>query len=181
MAKWYGERKRRAQITANTAVWYHAGTPAVPRRWGLIRDPERRGAPQAWLATNAQLRPVQLLRDFVRRWQLEATFEEARAHRGVETPRQWSDQATARTTPALFALASVVPLRAAQLSGPQPMPARAAAWDRHAPATFSATLAVVRHAVGHQGHFSTSQGGTEVVKIPRRRYERVPETLCYAA
>jgi len=40
----------------------------------------------------------------VPRWQVEVTFQEARAHLGVETKRQWSDLATLRTTPALLGL-----------------------------------------------------------------------------
>jgi hypothetical protein len=178
---WYGARERRVQITSNTAVWYHSGKPVVPMRWVLIRDPERRFAPQALLATNPQLRPVQILSYVVRRWQMEATFEEARAHLGVETQRQWSDQATARTTPALLALYSVVTLMAAHLLGTHPMPVRAAAWYRQAHATFSDTIALVRHCLWCQYHFSTSQAGTDMVKIPRILYERLTETLCYAA
>ena len=37
-------------------------------------------------------------------------FQESRAHLGVETRRQWSDLAVARTTPALFELFSLVTL-----------------------------------------------------------------------
>jgi DDE superfamily endonuclease len=181
MANWYGERERRVQITSNTAVWYHSGKPVVPIRWVLIRDPERRFAPQALLTTNPQLRPVQILTYFVRRWQMEATFEEARAHLGVETQCQWSDQATARTTPAVFALYSMVTLMAAHLTGTHPMPVRAAAWYRKAHATFSDTIALVRHCLWHQCHFSTSQAEVDMVKIPRILYERLTETLCYAA
>jgi hypothetical protein len=92
--------------------------------WVLICDPERRFAPQAWLVTNPRLRPVQILSDFVRRWQMEAMCEEAWAHLGVETPRQWSDRAMARTTPAVFALSSWVTLMAAHLIGTHPMPVR---------------------------------------------------------
>ena len=51
VATWYGERERRVRITSNTAVWYHSGKPAVPMRWVLSRDPERRFAPQAWRRT----------------------------------------------------------------------------------------------------------------------------------
>jgi hypothetical protein len=46
--------------------------------------------------------PVHILDWFVLRWRLEVTFEEARLHLGVETQRQWSDQAIARTTPSLM-------------------------------------------------------------------------------
>ena len=37
----------------------------------------------------------------------EATFEELRAHLGMETQRQWSDLAIAGTTPALFSVFSM--------------------------------------------------------------------------
>ncbi|WP_342110868.1 hypothetical protein [Methylobacterium sp. SI9] len=51
----------------------------------------------------------------MRRWSVEVTFQEARARLGVETQRQWSDMAVARTTPCLLALFSIVTLLAAQL------------------------------------------------------------------
>ena len=147
----------------------------------LIRDPAGRFAPQAWLATNPQLRPVQILTSVVRRWQRDTTFEEARAYLGVETQRQWRDQATARSTPAWLALYSMVTLMAAHLIGTHPMPVRAAAWYRKAHATFSDTIALVRHCLWRQCHFSPSPAEADMVKIPRILYERLTETLCYAA
>jgi hypothetical protein len=181
IANWYGEGERRVQITSNTAVWYHSGKPVVPIRWVLIRDPERRFEPQALLATNQQLTPVQILTYFVRRWQMEATFEEARAHLGVETQRQWSEKATGRTMPALLALYSMVTMMAAHLIGTNPMPVRTAAWYHKAHATFSDTIALVRQCLWRQCHFSTSQAEAEVVKIPRALFDRFTDALCYAA
>jgi hypothetical protein len=35
---------------------------------------------------------------------MEVTYEESRAHLGVETQRQWSDPAVFRTAPLLFGL-----------------------------------------------------------------------------
>ena len=34
---------------------------------------------------------MEILQWFRQRWQVEVTFEEARAHLGVETQRQWSN------------------------------------------------------------------------------------------
>jgi hypothetical protein len=45
---------------------------------------------------------------FVLRWNIEVTFEEARAHLGVETQRQWSDKAIKRTSPILLGMFSLV-------------------------------------------------------------------------
>jgi hypothetical protein len=100
----------------------------VPIRWVLIHDPEGRFEPQALQTANQQLAPAQVLTYFIRRWQMEATFEDARAHLGIETQRQWSDKATAQTTPVLLALYSIVTLIAAHLLGTNTTPVRMAAW-----------------------------------------------------
>ena len=56
------------------------------------------------LCTDPAADPTQILEWFVLRWQLEVTFQEVRTHLGVETQRQWSDLAIARTTPVLLGL-----------------------------------------------------------------------------
>jgi len=147
----------------------------------LIRDPEGRFEPQALQTTNQKLAPAQILASFIRRWHMEATFEEARAHLGVETQRQWRHQATARTTPALLALYLIVTLIAAHLLGTNAMPVRTAAWYRKEAATFSDTIALVRRWLWCQDHFSMSDAGADVVKIPRSFFERFTDALCYAA
>jgi hypothetical protein len=53
-----------------------------------VRDPAGAFAPQAFLCTDEAIAPVQVLSWFVRRWQMEVTFEEARAHLGMETQRR---------------------------------------------------------------------------------------------
>src|SRR3954451_8636089 len=108
--EWHGEGARGVEICSETAVWRHAGLPVVPIRWVLLRDPGRRFDPQALLCTDPAQEPLQIVRWFVQRWRLEVTFREVRDHLGVETQRQWSDRAIARTTPCLLGLFSVVTL-----------------------------------------------------------------------
>src|ERR671917_2755634 len=108
MPCWYGEGDRVVEFCSATAVWRHGGRPVVPIRWVLIRDPLKRFAPQALLCTDPARDPAQIVGWFVTRWQVEVTFQEARAHLGIETQRQWSDRAIARTTPCLLALFSIV-------------------------------------------------------------------------
>lgn len=84
---WYGEVDRAVEIASATAVWFHSGMPAVALRWVLIRDPAERFKTQALLCTNPQTAAADIVHWFVRRWQLEVTFEEVRAHLGVETPQ----------------------------------------------------------------------------------------------
>jgi hypothetical protein len=100
------------EVATETAVGYHAGKPPVAIRWVLIRDPQKRFHPQALLSTALAHTPEQILAWFVRRWTIEVTFEEARAHLGMETQRQWNDRAIARSTPALLSLYSVMTLTA---------------------------------------------------------------------
>jgi hypothetical protein len=57
-------------------------------------------------------RPRAIVQRFIKRWTIETTFEESRAHLGLETQRQWSDRAIERTTPCLFGLYSMVTLLA---------------------------------------------------------------------
>ncbi len=52
-------------------MWFHGGLPALPIRWVLIRDPQRRFDPQALLCTDLDLAAQQIVEWFVLRWQLE--------------------------------------------------------------------------------------------------------------
>ena len=107
---WYDGATRTVELTSQTAVWYRSGKSPVPIRWVLIRDPQGSFAPQALLCTDPAQDPTLILQWFVLRWQLEVTpypvrgrlFQEVRTHLGVETQRQWSDLAIARTTPILL-------------------------------------------------------------------------------
>src|SRR3954464_3217592 len=103
-------------------------------------DPSRRFDPQALLCTDQAQEPLQILRWLTQRWQLEVTFREVRDHLGVETQRQWSDQAIARTTPCLLGLFSVVTLLANRLSRHARLRVSAAAWYSKQRPTFADTL-----------------------------------------
>ena len=91
-------------------MWSHVGMPPLPVGWVLVRDPPGKFEPQAWWCTDLTGEPVQLLAWCVVRWQLEVTWQEARAHLDLETPRQWNVLAIARTTPGLLGLFSMVTL-----------------------------------------------------------------------
>lgn len=83
------------------ALWYTPGLPPVDIRDVLVCDPIGTLRMEAFCCTDLQATPEQILPWIVRRWSVEVTREEARAHLGLETQRQWSDQAIARTTPIL--------------------------------------------------------------------------------
>lgn len=181
VAAWYGEGERRVEVVTGTCVWYHTGLPAVPIRWVLIRDPQGKFDTQALLSTKLEAEPRQILHWFVRRWTVEVTFEEVRAHLGVETQRQWSEKAIARTTPCLLGLYSLIALLAANLLKQQAIPVRRAAWYSKQSATFSDTIALVRRYLWSHQHFQMSETKADMIKVPRLLLERLSETLCYAA
>jgi hypothetical protein len=178
---WYGEGERVVEVCSSTAVWRHAGLPVVPIRWVLLRDPQARFDPQALLCTDPARDPLQIVRWFVRRWQVEVTFREARDHLGVETQRQWSDRAIARTTPCLLALFSIVTLLAAHLGRRARLRVSTSAWYRKERPTFSDTLAAVRRQFWFEQGLLTSRHSPEPAILRPALREGIAHVLCHAA
>ena len=156
LSDWYGRQDYELEVTSATAVWYKTGMPAVPIRWVLIRDPKGQFDPQALLSTDLTARPEAILQWFRHRWQVEVTFEEVRAHLGVETQRQWSAKAILRTTPALLALFSIVTVLAHDYHQRVPFPMPHAAWYQKPLPTFADALALVRQQLWLLQIFQTS-------------------------
>ena len=178
---WYGEGDRVIDICTRTAVWYHTGLPPVPIRWVLIRDPLRRFDPQALLCTDLRQTPLSIVSWFVQRWQVEVTFQEARKNLGVESQRQWSDLAVARTTPCLLALFSLVTLLADRLVRQGTLPLPQDAWYRKQRPTFADALAAVRQYYWKQAGFPWSGCKTHIEKLPAPLRESLVYALCRAA
>lgn len=181
LSQWYSQGEKIVEIATGTAVWYSKGLPAVPLRWVLVRDPQGKLTAQAFLCTDQTAKPEQILSWFVRRWQIEVTFEEARAHLGMETQRQWSDLAIARTTPAVLGLYSIVALAAKGMIEQHQLTTRHAAWYAKDHATFSDTIAFVRRSLWSETIYDASRHHHDMVKIPRALVERLTETVCYGS
>jgi hypothetical protein len=169
---WYGQGRREVEILSSTAIWYHNGMPPLPIRWVLIRDPKGKFKSQALLCTDLKEEPEQILKWFVMRWQLEVTFHEVRDHLGVETQRQWSDWAIARTTPVLLGLFSLVTLLANTHARKGKIPVRQDAWYCKPLPTFSDALALVRQELWQHRYFLLSHNRYDVRKVQ-------PELLNY--
>lgn len=178
---WYGGKSRTLEITSQTAIWYRRGKPPVPIRWVLVRDPQHQLEPQAFLCTDLKATPTQIIEWFCQRWSVEVTFEEVRAHMGVETQRQWSDLAILRTTPALFGLFSLVVLFAHQLRTHESFQLRATAWYQKSLPTFADALAHVRLSLWDARLFDTSGVKTDMIKVPKALFDTWSDLLCYAA
>jgi len=178
---WYGRTNRLVEITSGTALWYHAGTAPVPIRWIIVRDPKGELEPQAFLATDLDAKPGDILAWFVSRWQVEVTFEETRAHLGVETQRQWSDNAILRTTPALLALYSLVTLWTNDLAAARKLTPRTAAWYPKKFLTFSDAIAAVRREIWRNQISFMSRPSRHSIEIPHHIWQRMENALAFAA
>ena len=114
-------------------------------------------------------------------WSVEVTFREARDHLGLETQRQWSDRAIARTTPYLLGLFSLTALLGSRLSSRTKRAVAAAAWYRKTQPTLADTLAAVRQEIWAAQGFSMSRIRSDSRKLPSRLREGIAYALCHAA
>jgi hypothetical protein len=183
VTNWYAEGERAVEVISQTAVWYSTGLPAVPVRWVLIRDPKEEFKTQALLCTDLHAKPEQIISWFVRRWQMESTFQEVRQRLGFETHRHWSELAVRRTAPALLGLFSIVTLFAHKYMTKKGANAvRGAAWYEKQRPTFSDTLALVRKELwAREATFCGSLAESDTVKVPRALIERLTDVVCYTA
>jgi len=164
--EWYGEKKRKVEITSSTAVWRHGGQPVVPIRWVIIRDPQKRFRTQSLLCTDLNITAKQIVQWFPRRWQVEVTFHETRAHLGVQTQRQWADLSILRITPALLSLFSIITLLANIHARKNSLPVQQAAWYTKKLPTFSDALSTVKQNLYSYLYLQTSPQRREVQKSP---------------
>jgi hypothetical protein len=163
---WYGGERKKLWVFSRTALWYTPGVPPVEIRYVLVADPEGKLRMEAFFCTDVQATPEQILEWVVMRWSVEVTFEESRAHLGLETQRQWSEKAIARTTPVLLALFSLVTVLALQLSQDWELPVPATAWYRKREATFSDCLALVRRHLWRARYLVNSMSEAELMQFP---------------
>jgi hypothetical protein len=112
---------------------------------------------------------------------LRHPFREARDHLGVETQRQWSDRAIARTTPCLLAPFSIVALLATRLDRHARLRVPATAWYRKERPTFADTLAAVRRQIWAEQGLLTSRRSAETAKLRPALREGIAYALCHAA
>src|SRR5215210_2389771 len=178
---WYGGGDRVVEACSGTALWHHPGMPVVPLRWVLVRDPFGEFRPQAFLCTDLDAGPVEILSWFVRRWTTEVTFAEVRRHLGVETQRQWSDRAIARTTPVLLGLFSLVTLWTRDPGVRRLARPRSAAWYEKRRMSFSDAPAAVRRSLWIAALSNTSRQTADITKVETAVLDRLIATLCYSA
>jgi hypothetical protein len=177
---WYGRGERMVEIVSATALWNHPGR-RVPIRYVLVRDPMGELESQAFLCTDLEADPLDILRWFVRRWSIEVTFAEVRRHLGVETQRQSSEPAIDRTTPVLLGLFSLITLWANDHYAKHTPMVRTASWYPKALPTFSDALDDIRRQLWTHGNLQISREKSDPAKISPAIINTLIDMACYAA
>lgn len=177
---WYDGINRTLEIFSGVSLWYTPGQNPVPVKWVVVRDPEGELRTEAFFCTNLDTTAILILRWFILRWNIEVTFEELRAHLGVETQRQWSDLAIARTTPALFAMFSIIVLMAIEMLKDTTMPIMKCAWYNKSEATFSDVIAFVRRHIWSARYFVNSSKNHDFSYFQDDFLDTLLDQVCYA-
>ena len=134
--------------------------------------------PKAYRCTDVNQEPASIIEDYTKRWPLEVTIEERRAHLGIETQRQWSDAAIERSTPALLGMYSLVALFAPVLHPDGTIPVAQAAWYAKQQATFSDVLLLVRRALWGNFAYETCADDPHMQKVPQAELARLAYAVC---
>jgi hypothetical protein len=179
--KWYGGVMKPIRFLTGVCLWHTPGQKPVLIRWVLVVDPDGKCDPEAFFSTDTQLTAIQMVEYFVLRWGVEVTFQESRRHLGVETQRQWTDKAIARSTPALMGLFSIVCLMALSLisKGKKLIP-QTTAWYQKQDVTFSDVLALVRRYIWADKYVKSTHGNGYVL-FPVQKWEAILDLLAMAA
>lgn len=176
---WYGGETEIVDWCTGIALWYSSGTPPLRIRWVLVRDPKGERKTVAYFSTDVHQVATTIITDFVKRWSHEVTFEEARAHLGIETQRQWSDKAIERTTPALFGLFTLIVLMADAFCPDGRLPLSHAAWYPKSHATFHDLLALVRQRLWSHLLFRTAGIPPALHLFNSFLVQRLLSAVCY--
>lgn len=152
---WYGGGRRRVEVVTGVGSWYRSGRPLVPVRWVFVGDRTGTHRDEYFFTTDVKMSVKAVIETYTGRWNIETTFQEARAYLGMETTRGRVRSTVLRAEPSLLALYTLVVWLYAEL------PARhrgavAVSWARKVDVTFSDAITAVRRYLWVEGVFSMS-------------------------
>jgi hypothetical protein len=178
---WYGGGRKTLHVLSRVGLWHARGLAPVEIRYLVVRDPEGEVRDAAYFCTDVSQTPGQILGWVVQRWSLEVTFEEVRMHLGVETQRQWSDLAIARTTPVLLGLFSVVTVLALGWHAEGSLRAKGSAWYVKGSPTFSDCIGLTREKIWRTRISDGSRMDAESLQLPESLLGALIQGLSAAA
>ena len=179
VVRWYGGGTRVVSVASGTGHWHKSGRGLVPLRWVFVRDRDGTHRDEYLYSTDPSLSPEAVIGHYAWRWNIETTFQEARAHLGLETTRGWCRQTVRRAAPCLFGLYAVVALLFAAL--PEARRSGSVSWPGKGHVTFSDALAAVRRWLWSEWVLPQAGAGTAIAKLPEHVQELLFAALAPAA
>ena len=166
-ANWYGGEQKVLEYLSFVCLWYHAGEPPLELRIVLVKTPGGKNEAEVFFSTNTSHTAFEIINWFILRWNIEVTFFEVRAHLGVETQRQWSDNAIQRSTPLLMAMYSLLTLVALKLNDVKKLSSHEiTAWyNKQGELTFADIIIFIRRLIWTKRYFSRSANQDDFVKL----------------
>jgi hypothetical protein len=177
---WYGGGRRDVEFVSGTGHWYQAGQGLVAVRWVYVHDLTGTHRDEYFYSTDVTMTPQQIIEEYTGRWNIETTFEDARAYLGLESTRGWCARTVQRAEPCLLGLYSMVALLYAWL----PAAAQAegeVAWDGKATVTFSDAITAVRRWLWTQWVFPRAGHAEAFAKLPQGFQQLLLSALAPAA
>ena len=151
----------------------------MPVRWVFVRDRQGTHRDEYFFTTDPALTVEEVIGGYAGRWNIETTFEEVRAHLGLETTRGRSRNTVLRAAPCLFGLYTAVALLYQAL--PEAKRAGAFSWPGKEGTTFSDALAAVRRWLWAEWVFPQADGGAAIAKLPEPLRDILYSALAPAA
>jgi hypothetical protein len=143
---WYGGGRRDVRLLSGVGGWYRSRFPIVGVRWVFVKDTTGTHRDEYLMSTDPRMTADQIVSLYTLRWPLEVTFQEARLHLGIETPRLRSEKAVLRMMPLLMGLFTLIHVIYMRLGKSTWTTIRQWPWYRKSQPTFSDIMAEVREA-----------------------------------
>ena len=166
-------------LVTGTGSWYHTGEGIVEVLWVFVHDLTGTHRDEYFYTTDTRLAPKQVIEYFTGRWSIEVTFQEARAHLGVDTTRGWSEQTVLRAEPCLFGLYTVVALWYAALPDSD-RKELAVEWNGKATATYSDAITIVRRDLWRHWIFANPAYQSVIQKLSPTQKRQLIHTITLA-
>jgi hypothetical protein len=177
---WYGGGRRDVGVVSGTGHWYKAGEGLVPVRWVYVHDLTGTHRDEYLYSTDLSMTPQQIIEEYTGRWNIETTFEEARAYLGLESTRGWCERTVGRAEPCLLGLYSVVALRY-WLLPPADQDQGAVDWEGKQTVTFADAISAVRRWLWTHWVFLKAGDAEAFAKLPQEFQQLLLSGLAPAA
>lgn len=163
--RWYGGGWRNVEVITGTGHWFKSGKGLVPILWVYVRDLDGTHRDEYFFSTDTQMSAGEVIEMYGGRWNIETTFQEMRAHLGLETTRGWHRNTVLRMAPCLFLLYTIVVTFYDTM--PQSSPhLRTRWWVGKEFITFSDMIISVRHHLWMNWVFEQIPEGEGIRKLP---------------